>query len=261
MLSDATRDAIQRWVAAKFDLTADQIIETPWYFKSHGPTLADYHGVYIWRLGRTLIVSAPPDAIDAMLGALGGNQPVGMIYAPDSHDPFDAVGEAGFWLVLLGDQVERIVGPSYQGFVDTATFQPADEQGQEQGARPLTAADQPALQRFIAACPTDAWQDSAIAPDHEPIIGLERDGELIALASAPPDGSADAGVRSVGVVTLPAWRGRGAGLAVVSALTAHCLARGAILHYQTLRANLPAVAIARRLGYEDVATALAIRLR
>jgi predicted GNAT family acetyltransferase len=65
----------------------------------------------------------------------------------------------------------------------------------------------------------------------------------------------------VGVVTLPAWRGRGAGLAVVSALTAHCLAHGAVLHYQTLRANLPSIAIARRLGYEDVATALAIRLR
>jgi predicted GNAT family acetyltransferase len=92
-----------------------------------------------------------------------------------------------------------------------------------------------------------------------------RAGALIARPRAPldgiADGSADEGVRSVGVVTLPAWRGKGAGLTVVSALTARCLASGALLHYQTLRANLPSAAIARRLGYEEVATALAIRLR
>jgi hypothetical protein len=52
----------------------------------------------------------------------------------------------------------------------------------------------------------------------------------------------------------------GAGRAVVAALTAHCLANGATLHYQTLRANLASVAIARALGYQDVATALGIRL-
>jgi predicted GNAT family acetyltransferase len=67
-------------------------------------------------------------------------------------------------------------------------------------------------------------------------------------------------MRSVGVVTLPAWRGAGAGRAVVSALTAEWLRRGAILHYQTLRANLASVAIARALGYVDMATALAVRL-
>jgi hypothetical protein len=48
---------------------------------------------------------------------------------------------------------------------------------------------------------------------------------------------------------------------VVSALTAHILAGGATLHYQTLRANVASVAIARTLGYDDVATAMAVRLR
>jgi predicted GNAT family acetyltransferase len=100
--------------------------------------------------------------------------------------------------------------------------------------------------------------DSAIQLDHVPIFAVERAGELLAAASAPDDGS---GVASVGVITHPAWRGRGYGAAVVSALTADRLAAGVILHYQTLRANTASVAIASALGYHDLATALGIRLQ
>ena len=268
MLGDATRERIYRWAVAKFDLTDDEIDDeiadgVRFYFKSHGPTLADYHGVYVWRMEPVTIISTPSDFKTGIIITLihAYNQPGGVIHALDLHDPFDALVEPEFWRAAMGERLERVVGPSYQGFVDADAFQPADEQG----ARALTPDDQPALQPFIAACPPDAWKDSAIALDHDPIFGLERDGDLIALASAPldgiADGSADEGVRSVGVVTLPAWRGQGAALAVVAALTARCLASGALLHYQTLRANLPSAAIARRLGYEEVATALAIRLR
>jgi GNAT superfamily N-acetyltransferase len=263
MLSDATMAAIFRWVTAKFDLDADEVAEEiadelRWYFKVHGPTLADYHGVYVWRMEQITFISTPSDfstpAIVTLIQAY--NQPGGVIYALDLHDPFDAVGEPVFWRRALGERVERIIGPTYQGFVDVAAFRPAETQG----ARPLTASDLPALQRFIAACPPDDWQDSAIAPDHAPLIGLERAGELIALASAPLDGPAEQAMRSIGVVTLPAARGTGAGLAVVSALTERCLALGATLHYQTLRANLPSIAIAQRLGFGDLATSLAVRL-
>jgi predicted GNAT family acetyltransferase len=100
--------------------------------------------------------------------------------------------------------------------------------------------------------------DSAIQPDHAPIFAVEQAGELLAAASAPDDGP---GVASVGVVTHSAWRGKGYGTAVVSALTADRLANGVVLHYQTLRANAASVAIARALGYHDLATALGIRLR
>lgn len=253
MLSDATREVIQRWVDDRFGVNFSELLADDFYYIEHGGRLVDYAGIYVWQMDDKTLISLPADMQAIMY-------PVAWQLV-EQHLPFTALIDPQLWRAALGDQVERIVGPSYQGFVDADHFQPADENG----ARALTAADQPLLQRFMASCPPDAWQDSAIAPDHEPLIGLERDGELIALASAPLDGSADVGVRSVGVVTLPAWRGRGAGLAVVSALTARCLeqdmARGATLHYQTLRANLPAVAIARRLGYEDMATALAIRLR
>lgn len=255
MLSDATLDVISRWVDDRFDGAFSDIAEGEYELVPHGERLATYHGVYIWRMDQKTLVSLPTDMRTVVSDAVA--------HALD--DDGSPLTDPAFWRAALGKRVERIVGPSYQGFVDAAAFQPADEQG----ARALTPDDQPVLQRFISACPPDDWRDSAIALDHDPIIGLEREGDLIALASAPldgladgpADGSEDVGVRSVGVVTLPAWRGKGAGLAGVSALTARCLASGALLHYQTLSANLPSVAIARRLGYEDVAAALAVRLR
>jgi predicted GNAT family acetyltransferase len=67
-------------------------------------------------------------------------------------------------------------------------------------------------------------------------------------------------VLNVGIVTHPAQRGRGYARAVVSAMTAFGLARGAVLRYQTLQANAPAVAIARALGYQEYARTLAVRL-
>lgn len=252
MLADTTWDAISRWVAARFNRAPADLRAEGVCVQAHGPALDGYRGVYTWLMGQTAIVSAPAEMVEVVWRAVAGQ-------------PLTTLTDPALWRAALGDDVERIVGPSYQGFLDSSAFHPA---APVPGVRPLTAADQPALRRFIAACPADDWQDSAIALDqldHEPIVGLERNGALIALASAPGDEAgeeAGSGVvmRSVGVVTLPAARGMGAGLAVVSALTARCLASGALLHYQTLRANLPSVAIARRLGYADAATALAVRL-
>jgi hypothetical protein len=254
MLSDATQRAIHRWVDNRFEVTFSDIPDDDFYLIEHGGRLTDYAGVYVWRMGEKTLVSLPTGMFNAI------SVPLVWQLAIDEA-PLTALTDPALWRAALGARVERVVGPSYQGFLDTGAFRPVVA---IPGVRPLTAADQPALRRFIATCPADDWQDSAIALDQldrQPIVGLERDGALIALASAPGD-EAGPGVvmRSVGVVTLPATRGMGAGLAVVSALTARCLASGALLHYQTLRANLPSVAIARRLGYADVATALAVRL-
>jgi len=70
---------------------------------------------------------------------------------------------------------------------------------------------------------------------------------------------------SIGVVTHPAYRGRGYGRAVVSAATAQALEAGFIVLYQTLlanapSANAPSVDLATGLGYQPYATHLAVRL-
>lgn len=243
MLIPASWEAIHAWAAAHLNAPVDALRDVGVSARAHGPVFADYYGVYVWAMGRAAIVSAPAAWLARVGEAVVGQAPA-------------ALTDPAFWRGGLGEaSIERIVGPSYQGFVDAGAFRPVESQD----VHPLVPADEADLDRFIAACPPADWADSAISSADSVIFGLRRAGTLIALASAPADAL---GMRSVGVVTLPAWRGQGAGRAVVSALTARWLANGSpVLHYQTLRANRGSVAVARALGYEDAATALAIRLR
>jgi GNAT superfamily N-acetyltransferase len=83
------------------------------------------------------------------------------------------------------------------------------------------------------------------------------DGRLVAAGTLAPWRE---GFWHVGIVTHPGYRGRGYGRAVVSAISRYGFGRGCLLHYQTLLANAPSVAIARLLGYRQHARTLAIRL-
>ena len=64
----------------------------------------------------------------------------------------------------------------------------------------------------------------------------------------------------IGILTHPAYRGRGFGKAVVSAMTTYGLATGAVVQYRTLAGNLASVAIAHALGFQDFGQTLAVRL-
>jgi predicted GNAT family acetyltransferase len=63
------------------------------------------------------------------------------------------------------------------------------------------------------------------------------------------------------VLTHPEFRGQGYGTAVVSPVVEAALENGKLLLYQTLEANRGAVQIALKLGYEQYARHVAIRLK
>jgi predicted GNAT family acetyltransferase len=149
--------------------------------------------------------------------------------------------------------VRRIIGPAYQGYVETAQFRAVPHTG----IRPLVRADRAALQELADACEVEAWEHASIAPDEPQAFGCFINDRLIAVARARPGWEETA---HIGVATHPAHRGQGNGRAVVSAATAQALKAGHIVLYQTLVANAPSVALATRLGYEPYATHLAVRL-
>jgi GNAT superfamily N-acetyltransferase len=241
MLAPHTRESITRQVAQQLGCQPADVVTPGVRVVSHGAWLADYRGVYAWVMGAAAIVSVPSDWVAT----------VGQAALPDT--PEDAL-DAAFWHTVLGPVVERIVGPAYQSYVDTAAFQPAPDVG----ARLLGVADRPALERLAAACDPVEWEHSAITAEQTPIFGLERTGALVAAAAYKEKGP---GVVTVGVITHPAFRRAGYGRAAVSALTAYGLEQGVVCHYQTLRANAGSLAIARALGYQDLASTMAIRLR
>src|SRR6266545_4852542 len=132
-------------------------------------------------------------------------------------------------------------------------FAPADPRG----TRPLSNTDRAALDALAAACPPGEWEASSIDPERPPVFGRLVGGALVAAGTLAPWRER---FWNVGIVTHPEHRGRGHGRAVVSAMTRHGLDQGWLLHYQTLLANVPSVAVARSLGYQQHANTLAIRL-
>jgi GNAT superfamily N-acetyltransferase len=156
--------------------------------------------------------------------------------------------------ILFGDAVERLIGPAFQGTLVPEQFRPA----LSPHVRRLLPEDRPGLLALRAACDPDEWSDIDFDPDEPEVFGYFARETLVAAARNmlwAPDAA------NHGVVTHPAWRGRGCGRAVVSASIQHALDRGRLILYQTLLANTPAVALARSLGVREYARHLAVRLR
>jgi len=100
--------------------------------------------------------------------------------------------------------------------------------------------------------------DRAIDPRRRRIFARFHGGEIAAATSWEEQAH---GLLHVGVITHPAYRRRGHGLAVGSAITAHGLDRGGVLQWQTLLSNTGSLAIGRALGYQQRFETVSVRLR
>ena len=188
MLAPMTLSAIWKQVAWRLDCADGDLKRSPILVKIHGPRLARYFGVYVWAMDDVVVISAPLEVVE-------------IVQAHAREQPAATLGDPAFWQTALGARVERIVGPSYQGYVDAEAFRagPISLEPDGPAARALGPYDKSDLVQLSAACPRQEWADSAIRPDHAPIFALERAGTLVAAASAPDDGP---GIASVGVITI-----------------------------------------------------------
>jgi GNAT superfamily N-acetyltransferase len=202
--------------------------------------LAGYEGAWLFRHRDSLCVSVPAELLEATRAAARDRT---------LESLFDDDGIRALW----GGRVQRIVGPAYQGHVDSSLFRPAPHPG----TRALAPSDRMALRRLADACEGDEWEHGAIDPDEPHVFGCFANDQLVAAARYRPLWEETA---HIGVVTHPAHRGQGRGRAVVSAATAAALEAGLVVLYQTLLANAPSVALVSRLGYRQYASHLAVRL-
>jgi RimJ/RimL family protein N-acetyltransferase len=201
---------------------------------------ADWAGLFVFARGGGAVVQAPP-AWGAEAARLVAGRPP------------EALLDPAFWAGTLGARFARAVGPAWLGYADEGDFRPAPAHG----ARLLGAADEPALRALAAAAGAIAWEHSGIEYGREPIWGVFADDVLAAAAGIEVWSG---GLGHLGVVTHPAYRGRGLATAVASSATRDGLARGLVMQYRTLTANGPSMAVGRKLGYVAYATTLAVRL-
>lgn len=115
------------------------------------------------------------------------------------------------------------------------------------GTRQLRPDDEKAFVLFAEEAPTDDMDEAFVELDHWLVFGAFVDNRLAAAASMYPwDGTR---LADLGVITLPEYRGRGLGRAVVRAISAHAIAEGHEPQYRCQLDNAPSVALAESAGF------------
>lgn len=200
--------------------------------------LTGYRGVWFFVRGHSAVVSAPLEWVSRLARACGSTAAAELV----SHASAALRGAAG-----------EIVGPSFQGWLPHARFRPVASDGVHRVTENRAAI----VSGFQSACSPTEWEHGGIDVGGEEIWASFDGSRAVSLGQLRPHSG---GALDPCVVTHPAHRGRGHALRVVGAMAQEALPTGRLVLYQTLLSNGPAVSIADRLGFEQYATLLAVRL-
>lgn len=202
--------------------------------------LQGFRGAWIFKKQKQFIFSVPQAELDWVKEYVQRNQ------TSDFH-ALNVVQK------LFGNRIERIVGPAFQGFMGPgdsleflADIQVIDFESQ--------AAD---LQALASSAPDDEWSNSSIDRHPKNIFGIYVEDQLVAVSNYHLK---RAFFGFIGVYTHPLFRGLGYGRRVVQAAIVSMLQEQRTPMYQTLMSNTAAIALAKRLGFIQYGTSLAVRL-
>lgn len=203
--------------------------------------LMGYPGVLAFRRGPCCVVSIPEMLPRRVVDEISRRSP-------------GEVLDRDFLASVFGNDVDTINGPAWLGVADAGDFRPAPHPS----VKLLDLGrDMAALRRLAEACGELAWRQSKIVFDRHPLFGCFEGGEIMAASAYAVLGGV---LGYIGVVSHPGHRGRGYGRAVAAASMEHALGRGLICQWRTLGSNGPAIALARRLGFQEYAGTVDVRL-
>ena len=184
--------------------------------------------VHLFRRRQRLQINCSASLVDTVQSATR-SQPLEVVFSPQ------------FLKQALAGRIERLVGPAYLGYRDTALML------EDSDARLLVPGDAAALEGLRREVTIQDWEYSGLEPE-QPIAGSFGGRALISAAGYDVWGGR---IAHIGVLTRPHARGSGHGRKCVSAITDHAIARGLIAQYRTLFDNKGARAIACALGFEE----------
>lgn len=201
--------------------------------------LGDWRGVWFFSRYPSCIVSAPEDWVERLHA---------------SRSQISRLSLTGDVLaVLFGRYLGKIVGPTYHGHLRPEWFRAC----RLHETTPVHFDDE-AVTRLREASDPEEWTHAALSPDSGQLTACLESNRIVALAGFRYH-SAEAGDPCV--ITHPLQRGRGYATAVVSRVLERELELGKLVLYQTLLANRASVSVATRLGFQQYASHVAVRLR
>ncbi len=121
------------------------------------------------------------------------------------------------------------------------------------GVRILRAEDAAVFSAFTAQCSPQDLDDAYVELDHPTVVGAFVGDRLVCAASTYAWGD-DEEFADTGVLTDPAFRGRGFGRAVVRAISRRAIADGLEPQYRCQLDNEASVALARSAGLSSFGT-------
>jgi RimJ/RimL family protein N-acetyltransferase len=203
--------------------------------------LRGYRGAWFFRHNSRAVISVP-DGWVAFLSSKGF----------DKIDD-ERILDVEFLSEVFGRDFDRAIGPTFHGALEPHQFRPAGGGA----ARLLSEEDAPQVAALRLDCGEEDWGTSGLDERCLYRAGSFADGRLVSLAGYRP-WSDEAG--DLCVLTHPAHRGGGHGVAATSATVEAALRDNKLLLYQTLDSNVPAVRLAAALGFGRYATNVAVRL-
>jgi GNAT superfamily N-acetyltransferase len=148
----------------------------------------------------------------------------------------------------IGSAGIELNGPDHLFYLPIDESARLRDQAPAAGTRQLTAADADAFARFTAEAPVGDVDDAFVELDHWLVYGSFVDDRLVAAASMYPwRGSR---LADVGILTLPAYRGRGLATRTVRAICAAAIAEGYEPQYRCQLDHAASIGVATAAGFE-----------
>ncbi len=229
--------------AQEFGLDPSRLRPARTLVQVHRGGLSGNPGISILVCGGAPLVSMPPRVFDLLRDSAS------LWSLDDVADP----GLLSRLLLPIGqDLVTAILGPAFIGYAPAAL--PPDHQCTGQ----LDTSQADLVAELRSACSPTDWEHGGPHADTLAQFGsFDSSGELAALASYNLWGNV---LAHIAVVTHPKFRGRGHGRSAVAHAARHSLVAGLMPQYRTLRANLPSLRIAQRLGFHEYGFSTYVRL-
>jgi GNAT superfamily N-acetyltransferase len=155
--------------------------------------------------------------------------------------------------VPSGVHLDYMLGPAFIGYADAGTFVGGDDAE----ARALGDGDDAGIAGLHSSCGALEWEHGGPTSEDAARIGVFKGGTLAALASYRIWGDR---IAHISIITHPLFRSGGRGRIAVSAITRRALDNDLVAQYHTLASNIPSLAIAKRLGFQQYAYNLVIQL-
>jgi len=230
---------------ANFFGIAPSAFHQPGYRVLPHQKLAGFQGAWLYQRADIIILSVPAEEVPLMLRLVEERPP-----------SVEALFTASYIDHLFGDRVDKVIGPAFQGYYQVAA---GEEKSPSQAVLQLDFEQHQAIiHRLSQSGDPTGWSHSGVYNHKSILYGYRHQGEIRALANYR---FLDENVGFIGVYTHPDFRGRGFGQATVQVALAKLAKEGKTALYQTLHANMPAIAVARRLGIQEFASHVAVRLK